>query len=71
MTEFEAQALADLSVLKNQMNQLIGVGQPGRLAHLEERVERQERGMQRIKGMVGAVGGVVTALHVAIDYLRR
>jgi hypothetical protein len=71
MTEFEAQALADLSVLKNQMNQLIGVGQPGRLTHLEERVERHERSMQRIKGMAGAVGGVVTALHVAIDYFRR
>jgi len=27
--------------------------------------------VQRMKGLVGAVGGVLTALHVAIDYLRR
>ena len=36
MTEFEGQVLADLSVLKNQMNSLFGVGQPGRLMKLEE-----------------------------------
>jgi len=71
MTEFEGQVLADLSVLKNQMNQLLGVGQPGRLTQLEERVEQHERSVQRIKGLVGAVGGVLTALHVAIDYFRR
>jgi hypothetical protein len=71
MTEFEGQVLADLSVLKNQMNQLMGIGQPGRLIQLEERVERHERSVQRIKGLVGAVGGLLTAFHVAIDYFRR
>ena len=71
MTEFEGQVLADLSVLKNQINQLLGIGQPGRLTQLEERVEQHERSVQRMKGLVGAVGGVLTALHVAIDYLRR
>jgi hypothetical protein len=71
MTEFEGQVLADLSVLKNQMGQLMGIGQPGRLTQLEERVERHERSVQRMKGLVGAVGGVLTALHVAIDYFRR
>ena len=59
MTEFEGQVLADLSVLKNQMNQLLGIGQPGRLTQLEERVEQHERSVQRIKGLVGAVGGEV------------
>jgi hypothetical protein len=34
-------------------------------------VERHERSVQRIKGMVGAVGGLLTAVHVAIDYFRR
>ncbi len=29
MTEFEGQVLADLRVLKSQMEQLLGVGQPG------------------------------------------
>lgn len=71
MTEFEGQVLADLSVLKNQMNQLLGIGQPGRLTRLEERVEQHERSVQRIKGLVGAVGAVLTAFHVAIDYFRR
>jgi hypothetical protein len=71
MTEFEAQALADLSVLKNQMNQLLGVGQPGRLTQLEERVERHERSVQRVKGLMGAVGGLLTIFHLAIDYFRR
>jgi hypothetical protein len=71
MTEFEGQVLADLSVLKNQMDQLMGIGQPGRLTQLEERVERHERSVQRMKGLVGAVSGVLTAFHLAIDYFRR
>jgi hypothetical protein len=71
MTEFEGQVLADLSVLKNQMNQLMGVGQPGRLTRLEERVEQHERSVQRVKGLVGAAGGVLTVFHLAIDYFRR
>jgi hypothetical protein len=71
MTEFEGQVLADLSVLKNQMNQLLGVGQPGRLTQLEERVERHERSVQRVKGLMGAVGGLLTIFHLAIDYFRR
>ncbi len=71
MTEFEAQVLADLSVLKNQMNTLLGVGQPGRLSQLEERVERHERSVQRVKGFVGAMSGVLTIFHLAIDYFRR
>jgi len=71
MTEFEGQVLADLSVVKDQMNQLLGIGQPGRLTQLEERVEQHERSVQRITGFVAAAGGVLTALHVAIDYFRR
>jgi hypothetical protein len=71
MTEFEGKVLADLSVLKNQMNNLLGVGQPGRLTQLEERVERHERSVQRMKGLAGAVGGLVTVFHLAFDYLRR
>ena len=71
MTEFEGQVLADLSVLKNQINHLLGIGQPGRLTQLEERVEQHERSVQRIKGLVGAVGALLTAFHVAMDYFRR
>jgi hypothetical protein len=71
MTEFEGQVLADLSVLKSQMDQLMGIGQPGRLAQIEERVERHERSVQRMKGLAGAVGAVLTVVHLAIDYFRR
>ena len=71
MTEFEGQILADLSVLKSQMKQLMGIGQPGRLTQLEERVEVHERSVQRMKGLMGAVGGLLTVIHLAIDYFRR
>ncbi len=71
MTEFEAQVLADLRVLKSQMDHLMGVGQPGRIVHLEERVEGHERGLQRIKGFVAAGGVLLTIAHLAIDYLCR
>ncbi len=71
MTEFEGRVLADLSVLKSQMEQLIGIGQPGRLTQLEERVERHERSVQRMKGVMGAAGGLLTVLHVAVDVFRH
>jgi hypothetical protein len=71
MTEFEGQVLAELSVLKSQMKQLIGIGQPGRLTVLEERVERHERSVQRLKGLAGAGGGLLAVFHLAIEYFRR
>lgn len=71
MTEFEGQVLGDLRVLKAQMDQLMGIGQVGRLTQIEERVERHERSVQRVKGFTAAVGAVVTLAHLAIDFLRR
>jgi hypothetical protein len=71
MTEFEGQVLADLEVLKSQMQHLLGIGQPGRLTQLEERVERHEHSVQCMKGLVGAAGGLLTVFHLAIDYFRR
>lgn len=71
MTEFEGQVLADLSVLKAQMRALMGIGEPGRLVQLEQRVDRHERGMQRMRGVAGAAGGVLAVLHLAIDYFRK
>ena len=71
MTEFEGQVLGDLRVLKSQMDQLMGIGQPGRSIQIEERVERHERSVQRVKGFTAAVGAVVTLAHLAIDFLRR
>jgi len=71
MTEFEGKVLGDLRMLKSQMNQLMGIGQPGRLMQIEERVERHERSVQRLKGFTAAVGALVTLAHIAIDFMRR
>jgi len=37
----------------------------------QERVERHEQSVQRIKGLAGAMGGLLTMVHLAIDYFRR
>ena len=71
MDDFEVSVLSDLSALKSQMASLIGLGQPGRLAMLEQRMERHEIYMQRMKGLVAAFFVLLTAAHIAIDYLRR
>ena len=71
MTEFEGQVLADLRVLKSQMEHLLGIGQPGRLTQLEDRVEQHDRCVQRMKGLLGAGGAVLAVFHLAIDYFRR
>lgn len=70
MTEFEGQVIADLRVLKSQMEQLMGIGQPGRLHHLERRVASNEQGVQRMKGVVAAFGTGLTMLHLAISYFN-
>ncbi len=67
MTDFESQVMADLSVLKSQMQELLGIGQPGRLTQLEVRVLDHERAVQRLKGVAAAFGGLLTFAHVAID----
>jgi hypothetical protein len=69
MTEFEGLVLADLSVLKNQMDQLMGVGQPGRLHQMDRRLTQTERSVQRTKGAVGAFGLLLTLVHVALGFL--
>ena len=68
MTDFESKVLQELSVLKSQMEQLMGIGQPGRLIQLEARVDSHERSVQRLKGLAGAVGLLLTGLHIAITW---
>jgi hypothetical protein len=70
MSTFEAQVLADLSVVKSQMASLLGDGQPGRLSLLEERVERHELSKQRVKGFAGAFGLLFTLLQLVVEWLR-
>jgi len=50
---------------------LLGVGQPGRLNALEERVQKHDQSMQRMKGMGGLLSLLLTAFHVAMDSVRR
>lgn len=68
MTDFEAKVLSDLGVLKSQMDQLMGIGQPGMLRGLEARVASAECSVQRGKGAAAAFGLLLTMLHVAIAY---
>ncbi len=69
MTDFEAQVLADLNVLKSQMQQVMGIGQPGRLNQLEGRVSLTEESIQKIKGVVAAVAMGLTLIQIAISFL--
>jgi hypothetical protein len=69
MNDFETRVVEDLSVLKAQMQQLMGIGQPGRLHMLEERVEMHEKSVQRMKGLAGAFGGLLTIVHLAIAWV--
>jgi hypothetical protein len=69
MSDFEAQVLADLAVLKSQMKEVVGNGQPGRLAQLESRLLDHEKSVQRLKGIAAAFGALLTVAHAAIDIL--
>jgi hypothetical protein len=69
MPDFEAQVLADLAVLKTQMKEVVGNGQPGRLAQLESRLLDHEKMVQRLKGIAAAFGAFLTVAHAAIDLL--
>jgi hypothetical protein len=71
MNEFEAQVLSDLSVLKTQMNGLLGDGNGGRLAELERRMEHHEQNWQRAKGIVAAFSVLITVLQVAVQAWHR
>ena len=68
---FAIEEVGDVGLLKSQMEQLMGIGQPGRIAQIEERVERHERSVQRIKGVFAAFGGLLTMIHLTMAYLRR
>ena len=72
MNEFEAQVLSDLSVLKTQINALIGDGNGGRLAELERRVDGQEQNWQRAKGFLAAASVLYAVIEVALEtWFRR
>lgn len=70
MTDFEERVLSDLSELKAQMRWLVGNGHKGCVQELQERVERHEAFVQRVGGVGAVVAGLLTLVHVGIDYLK-
>ncbi len=68
MTDFEAQVLGDLHVLKAQMEMLMGIGQPGRLHQIEARLCESEKTVQKMKGFIAAFGLLLTLAHLAITF---
>lgn len=70
MSDFEQQVLADLAELKANMRWLIGNGHNGCIQELTERVEHHEKFVQRMGGIGAAAAGLLTLVHLAIDYLR-
>lgn len=71
MNEFEAQVLSDLSVLKTQINVLVGDGTGGRVADLERRMDRHEQSWQRAKGFLAAASVLIAVIEVAIEAWLR
>jgi len=71
MEDFQMSVLSDLSALKSQMASLIGQGQPGRLAILEQRMDRHEVYMQRMRGVVGAFFVLLTMANILLETCRR
>jgi len=71
MEDFEVSVLSDLAALKSQMASLIGQGQPGRLAILEQRMDRHEVYMQRMRGVVGAFFVLLTMANILLETFRR
>ena len=71
MNEFEAQVLSDLSVLKTQMNGLMGDGNGGRIADLERRMEQHEQNWQRAKGFLAAASVLFAVIQAVVETWHR
>lgn len=71
MNDFEAQVLSDLSMLKTQMNGLMGDGNGGRLADLERRMECHEQNWSRAKGFLAAISVLFAVIEVAVEAWHR
>lgn len=71
MNEFEVQVLSDLSVLKTQMNELMGDGNGGRIADLEHRMNCHEQNWQHAKGFLAAFSVVLAIVEIAMGAWHR
>ena len=70
MTQFEEKVLTDLAELRAHMAWLVGNGNEGKMRELEQRIKRQEISLYRLGGMGAALGGALTIVHLALDYLK-
>lgn len=70
MTQFEEKVLTDLAELRAHMAWLVGNGNEGKMQELEQRIKRQEISLYRLGGMGAALGGALTIVHLALDYLK-
>ena len=70
VTDFERQVLADLAEIKTNMRWLLGNGKAGCIQELTDRVDRHERVVQRFTGVGTALAGLVTLVHIGLDYFR-
>ena len=70
VTDFERQVLEDLAEIKTNMRWLLGNGKPGKLQELTDRVDRHERVVQRFTGIGTMLAGLLTLVHIGLDYFR-
>jgi hypothetical protein len=70
MNQFEEKVLTDLAALRAQMAWLVGTGNEGKMHELEQRIKRQEVSLYRLGGMGAAIGGALTIVHLALDYMK-
>ena len=70
MTDFEKQVLSDLSELKTHMSWLVGDGKPGWIDELSARVDQHEAVLQHVRGIGMGLAGLLTFIHLAIDYVK-
>jgi hypothetical protein len=59
-----------LNELKTNMHWLVGNGKPGWIHELAARVDRHEATLQHARGMTAALAGLLTLVHLAVDYLK-
>ena len=70
MNQFEERVLTDLAALRAQMAWLVGSGNEGKMHELEQRIKRQVVSLYRLSGIGAASGFALTAVHLALDYMK-
>ena len=71
MTEFEGTGAGGFECAEEPDGALMGIGTAGAADAARGARGAARASVQRMKGLVGAAGGLLTVLHLAIDYFRR